>query len=185
MRDIQLPGFAKAILSDTVGFVADLPTELVAAFRATLEEVLAADLILHVRDMAHPDSDAQLADVRTVLASLGVEEGSGPPLFELWNKIDLLDDDARAALMTEAARRQDAIPVSALSGDGLDEMTVRLSERLRAAGDQRDIELSVSDGERLAWLHSHGQIVEQANDGETTQLKVRLSDIDWARFQSL
>ena len=120
MRDIKLPGFAKAILSDTVGFVSDLPTELVAAFRATLEEVLAADLILHVRDMAHPDSEAQRTDVQTVLASLGLEEGSGPPQVEIWNKIDALDGDAHEALLAEAARRDDAIPVSALTGDGIE-----------------------------------------------------------------
>ena len=185
MRDIKLPGFAKAILSDTVGFVSDLPTELVAAFRATLEEVLAADLILHVRDMAHPDTDAQSADVEAVLASLGLEEGSSPPRIEIWNKIDQLGVDERAALVAEAARREDAIPVSALTGDGLEQLTIRVSERLRAGNDTRDIELSASDGERLAWLHSRGQVVDQENDGETTQLKVRLSDVDWARFQSL
>ena len=185
MRDIKLPGFAKAILSDTVGFVSDLPTELVAAFRATLEEVLAADLILHVRDMAHPDRDAQLADVETVLASLGLEEGSGPPRIEVWNKIDALEEEERLALIAEAARREDAVPVSALSGDGLDELTTRVSERLRAGSDTREIELSVSDGERMAWLHSRGQVVDQQNDGETTLVKVRLSDVDWARFQSL
>ena len=185
MRDIRLPGFAKAILSDTVGFVSDLPTELVAAFRATLEEVLAANLILHVRDMAHPDRDAQLADVETVLASLGLEEGSGPPQLEVWNKIDALGGDERVALIAEAARREDAIPVSALTGEGLDELTNRVSERLRAGNDTREIELSASDGERLAWLHSRGQVVGQQNDGETTQVKVRLSDVDWARFQAL
>lgn len=185
MRDIRLPGFAKAILSDTVGFVSDLPTELVAAFRATLEEVLAADLILHVRDMAHPDRDAQLADVETVLASLGLEQGSGPSRLEVWNKIDALEGDERIALVAEAARREDAIPVSALTGDGLDELTIRVSEQLRAGNDTREIELSASDGERLAWLHSRGQVLDQANDGETTRLKVRLSDIDWARFQAL
>jgi len=185
MRDIKLPGFAKAILSDTVGFVSDLPTELVAAFRATLEEVLAADLILHVRDMAHPDRDAQMADVEAVLASLGLEEGSGPPRLEVWNKIDALDGGTRDALLAEAARRDDAIPVSALSGAGIERLTIRVSERLRAADDTREIELSASDGERLAWLHSRGQVVDQQIDGEMTQLKVRLSDVDWARFQSL
>ena len=185
MRDIKLPGFAKAILSDTVGFVSDLPTELIAAFRATLEEVLAADLILHVRDMAHPDRDAQLADVETVLASLGLEEGSGPPRIEIWNKVDVLGEDERAALIGEAERRHDALPVSALTGEGIEQLTDRVSEILRAGNDTRSIALSASDGERLAWLHSRGQVVDQENDGETTQLKVRLSDIDWARFQAL
>ena len=185
MRDIKLPGFTKAILSDTVGFVSDLPTELVAAFRATLEEVLAADLILHVRDMAHPDRDAQLADVETVLASLGVEKGSGPPLIEIWNKIDVLNAEDRAALLVEAARRENSIAVSALTSDGLDNMTIEISERLRVGNDTHEITLSAGDGERLAWLHSRGQVVGQQIDGETTQLEVRLSDVDWARFQAL
>ncbi len=185
MRDIKLPGFAKAILSDTVGFVSDLPTELVAAFRATLEEVLAADLILHVRDMAHPDSDAQRNDVQFVLASLGLEEGSGPTQVEVWNKIDALDPDAREALLGEAARRDDVIPVSALTGEGLDGLTTRVSEKMRAGDDTREIALSASDGERLAWLHKRGQVVDQSHDGETTTLHVRLSDVDWARFQAL
>ncbi|MDP1907819.1 MAG: GTPase HflX, partial [Hyphomicrobium sp.] len=166
MRDIKLPGFAKAILSDTVGFVSDLPTELVAAFRATLEEVLAADLILHVRDMAHPDTDAQSADVEVVLASLGLEEGSGPPRIEIWNKVDLLGVDERGALMAEAARREDAIPVSALTGDGVEQLTIGVSERLRASNDTREIELSASDGQRLAWLHSRGQVVGHGDAGE-------------------
>ncbi|MFS8085542.1 MAG: GTPase HflX, partial [Acidobacteriota bacterium] len=98
---------------------------------------------------------------------------------------DALGGDARSALVAEAARREDAIPVSALTGDGLERLTIRVSELLRAGSDTRDISLSASDGERLAWLHSRGQVVDQENDGETTQLKVRLSDIDWARFQSL
>ena len=156
-----------------------------AAFRATLEEVLAADLILHVRDMAHPDTDAQSADVEAVLASLGLEEGSGPPRIEIWNKVDLLDAEERDALMAEAARREDVIPVSALTGDGVEQLTIRVSERLRAGNDTREVELSASDGERLAWLHSRGQVVDQEIEGETTQLKVRLSDVDWARFQAL
>src|SRR5204863_6513567 len=95
MRNVKIPGFDRAILSDTVGFVSSLPTELVAAFRATLEEVAAADLILHVRDIAHPDSDAQAEDVETVLSTLGLAEEDSPPRIEIWNKLDLLDPDER------------------------------------------------------------------------------------------
>jgi GTP-binding protein HflX len=184
MREVRLPGMAKAILSDTVGFVSDLPTELVAAFRATLEEVLAADLILHVRDMAHPDRDAQAADVEGVLAALGMEEGSGPARLEVWNKADALDDDARAALAAEAGRREDAVVVSALTGDGVDELRQRIVERLGASSHVREVEMSSSDGERIAWLHSHGQILDEDHQGERVQIKVRLSDIEWARFQA-
>ncbi len=120
MREIRLPGFDKAILSDTVGFVSDLPTELIAAFRATLEEVASADLLVHVRDMAHPDREAQREDVEDVLTSLGIAEEGGPPRIEAWNKIDLLPADERERLTGEAARRDDAVPVSALTGEGIE-----------------------------------------------------------------
>lgn len=185
MREVRLPGLPKAILSDTVGFVSDLPTELVAAFRATLEEVLAADLILHVRDMAHPDSDAQAADVEAVLAVLGMEEGSGPARIEVWNKADALDGDARSALTAEATRRENAIVVSALTGDGVDELREGIVEKLSASSHLREVEMLSSDGERMAWLHSRGQIVGQDQDGERVRIKVRLSDVEWARFQTL
>src|SRR5205823_11923802 len=114
MRDIRLPGFDKAILSDTVGFVSDLPTELIAAFRATLEEVASADLLVHVRDMAHPDREAQREDVEDVLASLGLAEDGSPPRIEAWNKIDLLVGEDRARLYEEA-RRDDVVPISAVT----------------------------------------------------------------------
>src|SRR5205814_5541328 len=120
MRDIRLPGFDKVILSDTVGFVSDLPTELIAAFRATLEEVREADLLVHVRDMAHPDREAQREDVDDVLASLGLAEEGAPPRIEAWNKIDLLSDEDRQRLGDEARRRRDAVPISAVTGEGLD-----------------------------------------------------------------
>jgi GTP-binding protein HflX len=120
-----------------------------------------------------------------VLASLGLEEGSGPPQVEIWNKIDALDGEAREALLAEAERRGDAIPVSALTGEGIELLTSRVSEKLRASDDTREIALSASDGERLAWLHKRGQVVDQQHDGETTTLQVRLSDVDWARFQAL
>ena len=112
------PGFDRAILSDTVGFVSNLPTELVAAFRATLEEVAAADLILHVRDIAHPDSEAQAADVEAVLSSLGLAEEGSPPRLEVWNKLDLLPPAEREELLGEAARRNDVVALSALTGKG-------------------------------------------------------------------
>src|SRR5207237_5748356 len=118
MREIALPGLDKTILSDTVGFISDLPTQLVAAFRATLEEVISADLIVHVRDISHPDSDAQRADVEAVLKEIGVEEG-GAPRLEAWNKVDLLDAEAAARLRAEAARREDVVVLSALSGQGM------------------------------------------------------------------
>lgn len=185
MREVRLPGTSKAILSDTVGFVSDLPTELIAAFRATLEEVLAADLILHIRDMAHPDRDAQSADVEAVLKSLGLEEGKGPPRIEVWNKVDALGPDEREALTAEAARRGHALVVSALSGEGVETLREAIVEQLSSTDEIRTIELASSDGEKMAWLHARGKMIDQDHDGETVKVKVRLSDVDWARFEAL
>jgi GTP-binding protein HflX len=184
LREISLPGFDKAILSDTVGFVSDLPTELVAAFSATLEEVLAADLILHVRDMAHPDSDAQAADVETVLESLGIKADS-PPRIEVWNKIDALAAAEREALLNEVGRRQDVAAISALTGEGVDRLRDAISERLRAGSEIHRLTLPAGEGERLAWLHSRGEVLESQIDGDMMQLAVRLSPDNWARFQAL
>src|SRR5207248_6295483 len=119
MRDIKVPGFAKVILSDTVGFVSDLPTELIAAFRATLEEVASADLLVHVRDMAHADREAQREDVNDVLASLGLAEEGSPQRIEAWNKVDLMAEEEWDRLLEEARRRDDVVPISALTGVGL------------------------------------------------------------------
>lgn len=185
MREVRLPGHAKAILSDTVGFVSDLPTELIAAFRATLEEVTAADLILHVRDIAHGDSDAQAADVAAVLASLGLEDGSGPPMLEVWNKIDALEGDDRAAVEAEAARRDNVVTISALSGDGVEDLRERMAETLRGDGEIREVRLSSSDGSRIAWLHARGDVLAQNVDGDEMVLNVRLNTGDWERFQAL
>ena len=184
LREISLPGFDKAILSDTVGFVSDLPTELVAAFSATLEEVLAADLILHVRDMAHPDSDAQAADVETVLENLGIKDDS-PPRIEMWNKIDALAAAEREALLNEVERRQGVVAISALTGEGVDRLRDAISERLRAGSEIRRLTLPAGEGERLAWLHSRGEVLDSQLDGDMMQLAVRLSPDNWARFQAL
>jgi GTPase len=185
LREIRLPGFDKAILSDTVGFVSDLPTELVAAFRATLEEVVAADLILHVRDLAHPDSEAQKADVETVLENLGLSEPQAPPRLEVWNKIDALDAATREALLNEAARRDDVIAISALTGEGMDRLREVISAKLTAGSEIHRLSLPMSEGERLAWLHSRGEVLDQQMDGDVMQLAVRLSPDNWARFQAL
>ena len=185
MREVRLPGHGKAILSDTVGFVSDLPTELIAAFRATLEEVTGADLILHVRDVAHPDSEAQAADVAAVLASLGLEEGSGPAMIEVWNKVDILDADTRTALTGEAARRDDVILVSALSGTGVDELRDMVASRLHRGAELHRLEVPVTDGERIAWLHSRGQVVGQRGGEQMVEMDVRLSPADWEKYQAL
>jgi GTP-binding protein HflX len=185
MRQISLPGVDKAILSDTVGFVSDLPTQLVAAFRATLEEVISADLILHVRDISHPDTDAQAADVEQVLTDIGVAGEGAAPIIEAWNKIDLLDDEAAAALSAEAERRDDVLLLSARSGAGLETLQAALSAKLTAGSRVRQISLDMGDGASAAWLHSHGEVLSQHpdEDGRMT-MDVRLSEADWDRFQA-
>lgn len=185
MRNVKIPGFDKAILSDTVGFVSDLPTELIAAFRATLEEVASADLLIHVRDMSHPDREAQAADVEDVLTSLGIGEGEGPARLEAWNKIDLLKNDERQALLAEAQRRDDVIPISALTGWGLDSLRSCISQSLQRGTQVHRIRLDAAEGSRLAWLHSRGEVLDQRVEGDEIEVDVRLSPDNWARFQAM
>ena len=182
MRAIRLPGHDKVVLSDTVGFVSDLPTQLVAAFRATLEEVIEADLIIHVRDIAHPDSDAQAQDVADVLSGLGLtDELKRVPMLTVYNKIDAVDADARAALR----QGDDGIAVSALTGEGIDALRDAMDILLRAGSHIHDFHLASSDGRRMAWLHEHGEVIGQQYDADSVDLQVRLSDADRARFAAL
>jgi GTP-binding protein HflX len=184
MRDVRLPGFDKAILSDTVGFVSDLPTELIAAFRATLEEVREADLIVHVRDMAHPDREAQREDVEDILASLGLAEEGAPPRIEAWNKVDLLPEEDRRRLDEEARRREDVAPISATSGEAIDALRGLMAEKLRHGEQVHRIRVPAGAGERIAWLHSRGEVIEQHIDEDELEMSVRLSPDNWARFQA-
>ena len=185
MRDIRLPGFDKVILSDTVGFVSDLPTELIAAFRATLEEVREADLLVHVRNMAHSDREAQRGDVEDVLASLGLAEQDGPPRIEAWNKIDLLSGEERERLVEEAQRRADVVPISAISGEGLLTLREHMAECLRSGEQIHQICLPAAAGDKIAWLHSRGEVIRQELDHDQVQMSVRLSADNWARFQAM
>lgn len=184
MRHISLPGIDKAILSDTVGFVSDLPTQLVAAFHATLEEVIDADLILHVRDISHGDSDAQRDDVIKVLSDIGIAEHAGAPIIEAWNKIDQLDAEARDFCKAEAERRDDVILVSALDGEGVPPLRAMLANRLSEARRLRHVALGAGDGAAIAWLHAHGTIISEDMDEDRMQIQVRLSDDDFARFEA-
>ena len=185
MREIALPGLPKVILSDTVGFISDLPTQLVAAFRATLEEVTSANLIVHVRDIAHPDSDAQAADVRAVLSDLGVAGIDGAsPVIEVWNKIDCLDDDRRAVVTAESARRDDVICISAITGEGIDAMRAFVAVHLTVARRLRRIALPTHDGAGRAWLHAHGSVESEDADGDSVTLTIRMSDADFARYEA-
>ena len=180
LRQIGLPGIDKVILSDTVGFVSDLPTQLVAAFKATLEEVVSADLLIHVRDIAHPDSEAQRADVEAVLAEIGVAETT--PRFEAWNKLDLLAGEEGDAVRAEAARREDVVTLSALSGEGVTDLQVAVAARLTAGHQRYTIALDASDGAGAAWLHQHGEVLEQRVDGESIVYEVRMAKRDHDRF---
>ena len=183
MREFALPGFDKAILSDTVGFISDLPTQLVAAFRATLEEVISADLIIHVRDISHPDSEAQKADVEQVLAEIGATGEGSAPLIEAWNKIDVLDPDTAAAVHEEAKRREDVFEISALGGSGLERLTSAAGECLQKGSRPRTIHLDAAAGEAIAWLHAQGEVLDQRSEGSEIAVDVRLSDAAWARFE--
>lgn len=163
MRGITLPSGRKIILSDTVGFISDLPTQLVAAFRATLEEVLEADLILHVRDIAHPETNEQAADVADILQSLGV--GPATPMFEIWNKLDLVALSERDALQAQAETRDRVFPVSALTGEGVPHLLDAISEAFDEEKTERTLAVPFSDGRRRAWLHAEGVVVaERATD---------------------
>ncbi|WP_421994510.1 GTPase HflX [Roseococcus sp.] len=186
MRQITLPSGRNAILSDTVGFISELPTQLIEAFRATLEEVASADIILHVRDVAHPDSTAQRNDVVGVLDEM--TEGSDAALDEGWrarsievlNKADLLGGTEAIA-----ARSQGGLAVSALTGDGLDRLQQVLDERLSASMVVERFDLPPEDGARLAWLYRHGEIIDRAETEGLIQVTVRLSPTDRARYAQL
>ncbi len=196
MRRIRLPGVDKAILSDTVGFISDLPTQLVAAFRATLEEVTAADVIVHVRDIANPDTAQQKVEVLGVLAELGLVEADGAaptiPIVEAWNKWDLLDADRAADLTDQITAQREAVivPVSALTGLGCEDMLEAVGKLLTQAARLHTFILPVSDGQRLAWLHAHGEVTSEDEAGEDERgplrrLEVRLDPRELGRFTRL
>lgn len=182
MRGLTLPSGRRIILSDTVGFVSDLPTHLVAAFRATLEEVLEADIIVHVRDAAHPETEAQKADVEAVLKDLGIDVSADTHLLEVMNKIDLLEEDAHAALANRAQREPDLLPMSALNGEGAQAFLDRLDARLGESRKLIELDVDLADGAALAWLYRHGSVVERHDDDGVAHLKVGLDPADVGRF---
>ncbi len=201
MRGITLPSGRQAILSDTVGFITDLPTHLVEAFRATLEEVQLADVILHVRDITHPEARLQKEAVESILADLGIERDDGR-LIEVMNKADLLDDDERKNLQSYAVRQswdsQHALPldglnpeafggavaVSALTGDGLSELLHLIDDQLSARVSVYDVSLPLEEGAALAWLYGHGKVLGKADKKTKTHVTVALDSADFGRFVS-
>ena len=185
MRQIELPSGKKIILSDTVGFISDLPTELVAAFRATLEEVLEADLILHVRDCAHPDTLAQKQDVEGVLKDLGLSEQVAKGIPEVLNKIDLLSPMERQALTQISSYKELVWPVCAKTGQGIDDLLRFIDKALSENQKTHTVHLSFSDGRTLAWLYEKGAVVSCHEEENDIKLVVSLSDKDWAVFQKM
>jgi len=181
MRALKLPGGRKAILSDTVGFISDLPIELVAAFRATLEELLEADIVAHVRDAAHEESEAQKADVLEVLSELGIDPEGERAIVEILNKIDLLDSGARKGLL---ARNVSIGPVaiSALTGEGLPALLARFESVLGAGEAIFDLRLDPSDGAGLAWAYEHGRVLERAERADSIRLTLAADPQSVDRF---
>ncbi|MBO6782629.1 MAG: GTPase HflX [Alphaproteobacteria bacterium] len=187
MRQIELPSGRTAILSDTVGFISELPHDLVAAFRATLEEVVAADIVLHVRDCADPDTEGQRQDVEEILANLIGEpdegdDGDGPVRIEVLNKIDLLSVEERDSVRERARRSDDIVALSATTGEGCDALLDAIDGALAAADSVAEVEIDLSDGATLAWLYEKGEVLSREDDGMHSRLKVRLAPRDLARL---
>jgi GTP-binding protein HflX len=181
MRGLKLPDGRNVILSDTVGFIADLPHELIAAFRATLEEVLEANVILHIRDAAHDETDAQRADVLKVLDELGIEADGERPLLEVLNKIDLLDAEDRRTLLSRS-KRGGMIAISALSGDGLPDLLARIGQALSAGETVYRLRLDPADGAGLAWAYKHGRVAGRRDRADGLWLTVAIDPADIDRF---
>ncbi len=179
MRAVRLPGGRDVILSDTVGFISDLPTQLVAAFRATLEEVLDADLILHVRDITHPETEEQSQDVQDILANLGISDTARDNMIEVWNKIDRADADHRNALQAAAARDPDICTLSAVTGEGFDALLDTITRKLAEPTTTETLHLAFADGRKRAWLFN--QHVVDAEDQSDTGFDLTVT---WTKTQA-
>lgn len=179
LRALTLPHGGKAMLSDTVGFISDLPTMLVAAFRATLEEVIEADVILHVRDISHEDSEAQEGDVDAVLRQLGIDPDSGHRVVEVWNKIDRFDPEERDNLAKTAARRSPERPcflVSAETGEGVDALLTAIEERLAITRVTLDLSIDAADGSGISWLHRNSEVLDKHLENDRYAMTVRVDE---------
>jgi GTP-binding protein HflX len=183
MRRLELEDGPEVILSDTVGFISDLPTELVAAFRATLEEVLAADLILHVRDISHDETDNQAEDVAKILASLGVDENI--PQLEVWNKIDQMEADDIEASQARSERSDDIFAISAITGEGIDALLSEIATRLQGEQTTEALTLPFSAGKERAWLFAEGVIESESQSENGFELTVKWTGKQAAQFKKL
>ncbi len=183
MRSVKLSNGTDVILSDTVGFISDLPTELVAAFRATLEEVLAADLICHVRDIAHPQTEEQAEDVKQILETLGVNEGI--PTIEVWNKVDLLDEGLRDSVHQIASRREDVQVISAVSGAGIDDLVDAITTKIRPQSEQSRVFLGWADSKRRAWLFEKGLVLDETPLEDGAEFLVEWTEAQKVAFETM
>ena len=183
MRQIELPSGRVAILSDTVGFISDLPTQLVAAFRATLEEVLEADLVVHVRNMAHPRAEEQNSDVLDVLEELGVEEARREGMIEALNKIDLLPETERQAVRNAAERGADVVALSAVTGEGCDALLAEIEARLFPRKMMFELHLDHGAGAAVSWLYGHGEVTARADGVDGVDLTVEMTEKEFFQFQ--
>ena len=183
MRRLQLPDGPEVILSDTVGFISDLPTELVAAFRATLEEVLAADVVCHVRDISHPETEEQAEDVRQIMTSLGVEEDR--TTFEVWNKLDALPQEEAEAMRARAARDNNVYAISALTGEGIAALLDAITETLQGKKRSAKVHLSFADGKKRAWLYAQELVDSEEQTEDGIILSVRWTVDQEAQFERL
>ncbi|WP_081816386.1 GTPase HflX [Fodinicurvata fenggangensis] len=187
MRGIRLPSGLEAILSDTVGFITDLPTDLVAAFRATLEEVVAADVILHVRDVSHPETELHKQSVLQVLHDLGVAGEDSPdakPIIEVFNKIDLLDQEALENWRALAERGAGRVMVSAVNGEGIDFLQEIIEQRLREQDELLSLAIDLKDGATLAWCYEHGRVISRHDDESKAHIRVSLDPANAARLKA-
>jgi GTP-binding protein HflX len=181
LRALHLPHGGKAMLSDTVGFISNLPTQLVAAFRATLEEVLEADIILHVRDISHEDAEAQERDVEAVLRQLGIDPAGdgGRRIIEVWNKIDRFSPEERENLRNIAARRphdHQCFLVSAVTGEGIEELLAAIENRLAATRITLDLSIDAADGAGISWLHRNAEVLNKELHDGRFDMTVRVDD---------
>ena len=182
MRAIKLNNKQKIIISDTVGFISDLPTELVAAFRATLEEVLAADLILHVRDIAHKNTDLQVIEVEKVLQSIGISDST--PILEIWNKIDIIELEARKRLKNIAKRRSKVCYLSALTGEGASNLLEQVEELIVPQKFSDTLLVPFEFGNKKAWLYEHGVVINEFYTEDGFKFEVMWSAQQKAHYYS-
>ena len=183
MREVRLPSGRDIVLSDTVGFISELPTMLIAAFRATLEEVMEADLIVHVRDVAHAESERQAADVMAILAEIAPGQPIAENPLEALNKLDLVDGDARDRLHNLTARQAHAVPISALSGEGCEQLLAEIDERLSAGNEVLDVRIALADGAAIAWLYANGEVTKRRDADGFANIRVGLTPANAGRLR--